>query len=471
MTGLSFTNTTATISLKEAKVKITMRIVFPLVLLLVLLMSCHDSVGPDMIAAPGFSHPSGQLDPETLITISSPEAGAHIRYTLDGSEPDDRSYLYLAPLRFGDLLPEYANSCLITAKAFKPGYHCSLSNQAVYSVDYEMTVDSCAISPEDATIPSGTSVTLSCATPGSIIRYTLNGSEPTVFSPLYSGQISIVQAGAVTLKARGFHVGWNPGPTAFACYQVTIPAQEMVLVNGGSFFNGVSNISLSSYYIDKYEVSQAAWQAVIGYIPQSLKQPKSDFPISYVSWFDAITYCNLRSLLEGLVPCYSYEDHGTNPYAWPSNWDNNASHHDRISCDWTAKGYRLPTEMEWMFAAKGGTLTHGYVYSGFGFVDNVAWYKGNSGYAVHSPGQKVPNELGIFDMSGNVREWCWDIYGAFSSDDLIDPHGASYGNKRCLRGGSWYSDSLSCEVSDRYSYSPGYDEAASFGFRCCRRAD
>jgi formylglycine-generating enzyme required for sulfatase activity len=121
----------------------------------------------------------------------------------------------------------------------------------------------------------------------------------------------------------------------------------------------------------------------------------------------------------------------------------------------TGKQYRLPTEAEWEYAARGGNKSNGYKYSGSNTLGDVAWYDNNSGSKTHQVGTKQPNELGIYDMSGNVWEWCNDWYGAYSSGSQRDPAGASSGASRVLRGGSWINNSRLCRVANRSGDSSG----------------
>ena len=275
------------------------------------------------------------------------------------------------------------------------------------------------------------------------------------------------------------HIIWNAGVESYTLdasnylYRVyaddgsSPPMPEnFILVEGGTFYNGTSNVTISSFYIDKYELTQAGYQAVMGTNP-SYFTGVTNGPVERVSWFNAIEYCNRRSMLEELTPCYSYSSYGTNPDNWPSGWNTSSGNHTNVSCNWSANGYRLPTEMEWMFAAKGGNQSQGYTYSGSNDINAVAWYYGNSGSTTHTVGTKAPNELDTLDMSGNVREWCWDIYGSYPSGPQTDPHGATSGSYRVERGGSWYSNASYCTVSYR-----GFSNAASpgsiIGFRCVR---
>ncbi|MDD2230913.1 MAG: formylglycine-generating enzyme family protein [Candidatus Cloacimonetes bacterium] len=242
-----------------------------------------------------------------------------------------------------------------------------------------------------------------------------------------------------------------------------------VLVQGGTFKNGTSDVTVSSFYMDKYELTQAGYQAVMGSDPASGYGDGDTYPVYYVSWFNAIEYCNRRSINEGLTPCYSYSSYGTNPDTWPGGWNSDSNNHTNVSCNWTANGYRLPTEAEWQFAARGGNQTHNYTYSGSNDINAVAWYwnNGGSAYTTHTVGGFAANELGLFDMSGNVWEWNWDIYGDYPGGAQNNPHGVVSGSYRVRRGGSWYNIADVCTVSSRY-----YDYATlsyyGVGFRLLR---
>jgi len=175
-----------------------------------------------------------------------------------------------------------------------------------------------------------------------------------------------------------------------------------------------------------------------------------DHPVTCVNWNDAVAYCNWRSQAEGLTPCYN----GIG---------------DNITCNFDANGYRLPTEAEWEYAARGGDNSRRYIYSGSNNVDEVGWYDGNSGMKTHPVGLKKANEMGLYDMTGNVLEWCWDWYdeGYYHSSPSRNPHGPSSGSWRVFRGGSWNIGLGRLRCTDRIGSGPGYSDY-SFGFRCVR---
>ncbi len=251
-------------------------------------------------------------------------------------------------------------------------------------------------------------------------------------------------------------VGWILMPVSF------------VLVNGGTFNNGTSDVTVSSFFIDKYELTQNEYQTFMGSNPSNFPLVM-DGPVEEVSWFNSIEYCNRRSINEGLTPCYGYSSYGTNPATWPEGWSSDSNNHTNVSCNWTVNGYRLPTEAEWEFAARGGNETNNYNYSGSNDLDIVAWYGDETGGSTHTVGTKIANELGIYDMSGNVWEWCWDIYDNYPSGAQNNPHGAASGSARVFRGGSWANDAYYCLVSTRYSYAvTGINN--NLGFRVCRNA-
>ncbi len=172
-------------------------------------------------------------------------------------------------------------------------------------------------------------------------------------------------------------------------------------------------------------------------------------PVIEQTWYGAVEYCNWLSKEEGRTPVYRI---------------NGSS----VTANWSADGYRLPTEAEWEYAARGGKKSRGYKYSGSNSAGSVGWYDENSGSKTHPVGQKQANELGLYDMSGNVREWCWDWYGDYSSGSQRDPRGPSSGSRRVYRGGSWYYPGWSLRSADRYDNSPGISYR-NFGFRPVRR--
>ena len=281
----------------------------------------------------------------------------------------------------------------------------------------------------------------------------------------------------------------NTGYTATAIarkqfYRVTwddIPASSVgfALMEGGTLHNGNSNVTISTFYMSRSEVTQAEYLAVTGINPSSHPLGYGigpNFPVWNVSWFDAVRFCNLRSIQEGITPCYSYAGYGTNPADWPADWTVEVMYmRQNVFCDWTANGYRLPTEMEWQFAARGGIYSHDYPFSGSDNIDLVGWYWGNWGsswYTPHSVNALSPNEIGIYDLSGNLWEWVWDIPANYPATPQTDPHGpTSLYYQRALRGGAWNvgNPGTQCSVSYRnWSYADA--PSSSLGFRVCRIA-
>ena len=193
-------------------------------------------------------------------------------------------------------------------------------------------------------------------------------------------------------------------------------------------------------------------------------------PVDMVSWFDSVEYCNRRSIQEELQPVYKYNN-SPNPDDWYDQWptwNENFGNHTNISCDWEADGYRLPTEAEWQHAANAGIHPAPYIYAGNDDVNEVAWFSNNSDEITHDVGELLPNGLGIYDMSGNVFEWCWDIYGATFPSGGDNPRGSDVGGYRVTRGGSWSYNENYCAVSYRY-VRPPTNRSSLTGFRLTRR--
>ena len=322
------------------------------------------------------------------------------------------------------------------------------------------------ISPAGGTYATGQTVSITCATEGAQIRYSLDGSTPSETSQLYAAPFLI--ATDQTVKARAYKEGMTPSQVVESAYTINIPQiPGFAYVQGGDLWIGRAVYAhVSSFYIAIKEVTQAEFINVMGFNP-SLSGYDLACPVDSVTWYHAIDYCNRRSNLEGLDPCYTYEGHGTYSPGWPAGWGESALSQQYISCNWQANGYRLPAEMEWMFAAKGGIYTHGYEFAGSNDLNSVAWYWSNAGGTSHIGGLKLPNELGLYDMTGNVHEWCWDIYGDWPSTDVTDYHGASSGWNRCLSGSSWRDTYGGSYLWYRHQPSPIVTQN-NFGFRLAR---
>lgn len=253
---------------------------------------------------------------------------------------------------------------------------------------------------------------------------------------------------------------------------------EMVFVQGGTFEMGctpeqdgcfgdespVHEVILTDFYIGKYEVTQAQWAAIVPeYSPNHSFGQGDTHPAYLISWYDAVTFCNRLSQQEGYTPVY-YADPG-----FTQVYDALDDGSGTVYWDLTANGYRLPTEAEWEYAARGGAQSGGYQYSGSDDINEVAWYAGNDNSQSEPAGTKAPNELGVYDMSGNLYEWCWDWYDSsyYGNSPSCAPLGPTGGSSRVLRGGSWSDTASSCRVANRYFFTPG-NRSHLGGFRLSR---
>jgi len=225
------------------------------------------------------------------------------------------------------------------------------------------------------------------------------------------------------------------GTAGSAVAQKDLLNHDMVFVEGGSFQMGsetteaderpVHSVTLSSFNIGKYEVTQSQWKAVMG-STRSYFKDCDNCPVEYVSWDDVQVFIRKLNIQTG-------------------------------------KNYRLPTEAEWEYAAKGGRLSKGYTYSGSNDINDVAWYDGNSDRKTHEVGRKTANELGIYDMSGNVWEWCYDLYGSYNSTDQKNPYGSPTGWWRVHRGGNWFLSAYDCRSVSRNHINADFgDEVRGF---------
>jgi formylglycine-generating enzyme required for sulfatase activity len=226
-------------------------------------------------------------------------------------------------------------------------------------------------------------------------------------------------------------------------------------------------VTLSPYAICKYETTQSEWQAIMGSNPAYGYGVGPNFPVYNVSWYSILKYCNLKSISENLDPVYSING-STNPQTWGTVPTSSNVAWKSAICNLTANGYRLPTEAEWEYAARGGTNYPDYVYSGSNVLNTVGWYVGNNTpYGVKAVGTKAPNHLGIHDMSGNLWEYCWDWFTPYPAEDQVNPLGGPTGIHRIARGGYWLNQADVCQVHHRSGY---WDYTGSYwmGFRLAK---
>ena len=254
---------------------------------------------------------------------------------------------------------------------------------------------------------------------------TRNKPKPAVTKPKPAAKPKAKPKAKPAPRRNSTHHSSSTSSTVSLSAELNKLINNMVYVSGGTFIMGgdessdqtpTHSVTLSSYYICKYEVTQALWRAVMGSNPSKFKG--DNLPVEQVSWNDCQTFIN------------------------------------RLN-SYTGRNFRLPTEAEWEFAARGGNYSRHYKYSGSNYISDVAWYCDNSGNRTHPVGTKQANELGLYDMSGNVWEWCSDWYGSYSSYSQSNPTGATSGFGRVERGGNWCGLARYCCSSHRSYYAPG----------------
>lgn len=270
-------------------------------------------------------------------------------------------------------------------------------------IDYLLSDDASGISPSGADCSCDGIINISDVT--ALIDYLLSDNWPS--EPVQTITVNGVDFIMVPIDGGTFMMGATPEQGSDA----------------SSRERPVHQVTLSSYFIGQTEVTQELWVAVMGSNPSYFIG--EDLPIESVSWEDCqIFIARLNQL--------------------------------------TGRSFRLPTEAEWEFAARGGNESQGYKYAGGDNIDDVAWYSGNDSwpsrgtgeYGTHAVATRTPNELMLFDMSGNVHEWCQDWYGNYSNDEQINPVGPASGTTRVYRGGNWLFDDWFCRVSFRNGLSP-----------------
>jgi len=298
---------------------------------------------------------------------------------------------------------------------------------------------------------------------GKLVKKCRTCSEP-------GGDEMEIPAGFVYIPAGTFQMGSTAG------YEDEKPVHGVTISKG--------------YFMGRHEVTQEEYEKYCSYTGGEDKKltvqygEGDDYPAYYVSWYDAVVYCNRRSIAEDLTPCYAIGGK-TNPDEWETVPTSNDSKWNGVTCDREANGYRLPTEAEWEYAARAGDdTTNARTWSGTDTetkLEEYAWYGKNSGNEAgeerktHQVGMLAPNAWGLYDMSGNVWEWCWDwydekYYSSSSTESGTNPTGPTHGSSggfRVFRGGSWDSSADNCSVSIRDFNFPKYRNN-NLGFRLVR---
>jgi formylglycine-generating enzyme required for sulfatase activity len=426
-----------------------------------------------------FAISTSAIEPDEVGVDTTPDENDYFSVTFDSSQFTNGNHL-----------------------ASATAYDSSGNYQAIY---WYITIDNTTSGGEQAATPTFTPapgdysqaqvVTISCASDNVGIYYTLDGSEPTQESAtVYWSPITISES--TTLKARAFGQDYEPSDIATGYYNIenNTEPEGMVFVPAGSFTMGdTSNgiyevelpthqVTLNAFYISRYEQTYTkfieflnsyditSWGSYQGKQLIDLNGAYSAFrysngtfsydsndaapdvncPVMEVNWYGAVVFSNWLSEEEGLTPCYDTSD-----------W----------SCDMTANGYRLPTEAEWEYAARGASNEPNYLYSGSNFPGDVAWQSQNKDtYGTKVVGTRDPNTLGIYDMSGNVFEWCNDFFGDYSAEAQTNPTGPESSMSRVVRGGSWNTHFDQCRVSYRGNETPVLTEG-NIGFRLVRNAE
>jgi formylglycine-generating enzyme required for sulfatase activity len=280
--------------------------------------------------------------------------------------------------------------------------------------------------------------------------------------------LSILWRWIPALALLGLSCGRNePAPAAGRAPAIitTQSGLTMAALPGGWFDMGsaesgepdetLHRVWVSPFYIDQCLVTQESFEKIMGRNPSRWTEPKN--PVEQIRWEDAAQYCNARSRLEGLAPCYD-----------PKTW----------KCDFEHNGYRLPTEAEWEYACRAGTRGKYFFGNDSAELGKYAWFKGNSTRSPSPVGRKLPNPWGLYDMYGGVWEWCNDFYQAdyYRKGPERDPAGPDAGPNRVVRGGCWNSRADLCRSAYRLDEVPAFSDACFardvhglVGFRCVRR--
>jgi len=328
----------------------------------------------------------------------------------------------------------HQNHCIMKKTFFKL-IIAALFGSILFSCNKGIPVESIKLDTEDIyTYAGGTAKITATILPYSATERTItwkssNNSVATVSGENYiEGKVTGKATGTATITATT-----KDGKFTASCtVEVVNPEPEMITVTGGTFTMGVSEpnsgafpehqVTVKNFKMGKYIVTEKIWVALMG---GNVKVESKDFPMMEISWHDVQAFIKKLNEL-------------------------------------TEKKYRLPTEAEWEYAAYGGNKSQKFLYSGSNNIDDVAWYSGNSYNSPHSVGLKKANELGFFDMSGNIWEWCNDWWGLYSDEPQINPIGPSTGDYRIIRGGSFANPASVCRIITRGGIYPNSTSVVGF---------